>query len=69
MNSTPGVPDGEDLAELRKEIDELMAIPEEQLISPMPSDLLHAEPTPHPTDAPGTEKWDEPASEESLDQD
>lgn len=65
MNSTPDAPDGEDLAELRKEIDELMAIPEEQLISPP---LLAVEPTPHPTDAPGTEKWDEPASEESLDQ-
>lgn len=68
MTSTPDIPNGEDLAQLRKEIDELMAIPEDELISPMPRDLRDAEPTPGPTDAIGSEKWDLPVSEESLDQ-
>ncbi len=39
MTSTPDIPNGEDLAQLRKEIDELKAIPEDELISPMPADL------------------------------
>lgn len=68
MTSTPDTPNGEDLAALRKDIDELMAIPEEELVSPTPGGLRDAEPTPNPTDAIGSEKWDRPASEESLDE-
>lgn len=67
MASTPDTPqhDGSDLAALRKEIDDLQAIPEEELLNPMPSFIEEREPTPRPTDAIGSEKWDRPASEES----
>lgn len=71
MTSTPDAaagPDGEDLAALRTEIDDLRAIPEEELVSPAPSSIAERELTPAPTDAVGTEQWDEPVSEESLDQ-
>lgn len=70
MTSTPEHPahDGSDLAELREEIDALQAIPEEELVMPSPrarGDRLDAE----PTDAIGTEKWDVPVQDESLEQD
>lgn len=72
MNSTPELPhDGEDLAELRAEIDELQAIPEDDLVSPSLAELAgesERELTAEPTDAIGSEKWDAPASDESLDQ-
>lgn len=68
MTSTPETPahDGSDLAALRAEIDELQAIPEEELLNPLPSGVEEREPTPHSTDAIGSEKWDRPASEETL---
>jgi hypothetical protein len=68
MTSTPDTPahDGSDLAALREEIDELKAIPEEELLNPLPSQIEEREPTPHSTDAIGSEKWDRPASEETL---
>lgn len=71
MTSTPDAaptPDGEDLAALREDIDALQAIPEEELVSPTPSSIADEEPTLSPTDAIGTEQWDEPVSKESLDQ-
>lgn len=58
--------DGSDLAALREEIDELKAIPEEELLNPLPKNVEEREPAPHSTDAIGTEKWDRPASEETL---
>lgn len=68
MSSSPDTPahDGSDLAALREEIDQLKAIPEEELLNPLPSPVEEREPTPHSTDAIGSEKWDEPASEETL---
>ncbi|WP_127475727.1 hypothetical protein [Microbacterium sulfonylureivorans] len=68
MASTPDTPkhDGSDLAALREEIDALQAIPEEELLNPLPSAVEEREPTPHATDAIGSEKWDRPASEETL---
>lgn len=68
MVSTPDTPkhDGSDLADLRAEIDALKAIPEEELLNPLPAFVEENEPTPHSTDAIGTEKWDRPASEETL---
>jgi hypothetical protein len=68
MTSTPDAPSGEDLAALRAEIDELQAIPEEELVSPTPSSLIDREPEAEPTDAIGSEKWNRPVDEESLDQ-
>jgi hypothetical protein len=69
MTSIPGSPehDGSDLAELREEIDALKAIPHEEVVNPMPKGADDREPTPHATDAIGSEKWDRPADEESLD--
>ena len=58
--------DGSDLAALRAEIDELKAIPEEELLNPLPKSVEEREPTPHATDAIGSEKWDRPVSEETL---
>ena len=68
MTTTGGSPehDGSDLAELREEIDALKAIPHEEIVNPLPQDVEEREPTPRPTDAIGTEKWDRPADEESL---
>lgn len=68
MTTTGGSPehDGSDLAELREEIDALKAIPHEEIVNPLPKDVEEREPTPHSTDAIGTEKWDRPADEESL---
>ncbi|WP_439592265.1 hypothetical protein [Microbacterium sp.] len=70
MTSTPENPahDGSDLAELREEIDELQAIPEDELLSPLPNAVEEHEPEATPSDAIGSEKWDEPAEDESLDQ-
>lgn len=52
MTSTPDTPahDGSDLAALREEIDELKAIPEEELIEPLPRSVEERLPTPEPTD-------------------
>jgi len=68
MSSTPDTPkhDGSDLAELREEIDALQAIPEEELLNPLPTGVEEREPTPHSTDALGSEKWDRAASDETL---
>lgn len=68
MTSTPETPahDGSDLAALRAEIDELKSIPQEELLNPLPSDVEERDPAPRPTDAIGSEKWDRPASEETL---
>lgn len=61
MTSTPDVPehDGSDLAELREEIDALKAIPHEDVVNPLPHDLEEREPEPRPTDAIGSEDWDD----------
>lgn len=68
MVSTPDNPthDGSDLAQLREEIDELKAIPDEELLNPLPAAVEEREATPRPTDAIGSEKWDLPADEETL---
>lgn len=68
MTSTPDTPDhdGSDLADLREEIDALKAIPHEEVVSPLPKVVEEREPTPHPTDGIGTEEWDEPADDETL---
>lgn len=70
MTSTPENPnlDGSDLAALREEIDELKAIPEEDLLNPLPRTVEENEPEPEPTNAIGSEKWDEPVEDESLQQ-
>lgn len=70
MTSTPDGPahDGSDLAALREEIDELKAIPEEDLVSPIPGGSHDDELDAEPTNAIGSEKWDLPADEESLEQ-
>ncbi|MET0811895.1 MAG: hypothetical protein ABWY03_02500 [Microbacterium sp.] len=70
MTSTPGTPehDGSDLAELREEIDELKAIPHEEIVNPLPKAVEEREATPTPTDAIGSEKWNTPVEDESLDQ-
>ncbi len=61
MTSTPDAPDhdGTDLAALRKEIDELQAIPHEEIVNPLPKNLEEREPEASPTDAIGSEKWDD----------
>ena len=68
MVSTPDTPkhDGSDLAALREEIDALKAIPEEELLNPLPAIVEENEPAPHSTDAIGSEKWDRDVSEETL---
>ena len=67
--STPDTPehDGADLEKIREEIDALKEQSTEQLITPEPRTLLENEPQPEPTDAIGSEKWNEPADEEKLD--
>lgn len=67
MTSTPETPnlDGEDLKVLREEIDELKAIPEEELVNPLPTAVRERTATPHPTDAIGSEKWDASAADET----
>jgi len=59
MTSTPDAPehDGSDLAELRAEIDELKAIPHEEIVNPLPHFVEEREPTPEPTDSIGSEDW------------
>jgi hypothetical protein len=59
--------DGSDLAALREEIEALQAIPHEEVVNPMPKKVEKREPTPHSTDAVGSEKWNEAADEETLD--
>ncbi|MFC8681740.1 hypothetical protein ACFT30_09470 [Microbacterium ureisolvens] len=67
MNSTPDRPehDGSDLAELRKEIDELQAIPHEEVVNPLPKNIEDREPEAEPTDAIGSEDWNGPEAERS----
>jgi len=62
MTSTPDAPehDGSDLAELRAEIDELKAIPHEEIVNPQPHGLEEREPEAEPTDAIGSEHWGSP---------
>lgn len=64
MTSIPEQPDGPDLEELRKDIDELKDTPTEALVEPEPAALLQNEPEPERTDALGSEQWDAPADEE-----
>ena len=59
-DNLPETPHGADLDALREEIDDLKAIPTEELVNPLPAALEDAEPTPHPTDAIGSEDWNEP---------
>ena len=61
MTSTPDAHehDGSDLAELREEIDALKAIPHEELMNPLPKNVEEREPIPAPTDAIGSEDWDD----------
>lgn len=66
MTSIPELPDGPDLAELREEIDELKDASTESLIEPEPAALRENTPEPERTDAIGSEKWDEPADEETT---
>lgn len=61
MTGTPdNLPDGADLDALRSEIDELKKIPTEELVNPTPAPLANTEPEPEPTDAIGSEDWDDP---------
>jgi hypothetical protein len=66
MTSIPEQPEGPDLAELRKDIDELKDASTESLIEPEPAGLAQDEPEPERTDAIGSEEWDEPADEETT---
>lgn len=54
-------PTGPDLAQIRAEIDELAALSTEELVNPTPELIAENEPTPHPTDAIGSEDWNTPA--------
>lgn len=58
--SLPETPEGPDLDALRAEIDDLKAIPTEEVVNPTPTLVEENEPTPEPTDAPGSEDWDDP---------
>lgn len=55
----PETPAGPDLDALRTEIDELKSTPTEELVSPVPHVDADDEPTPEPTDAIGSEDWDD----------
>ena len=68
MTSTPANHDGADLDALRHEIDELKAIPEEELVNPLPKQVEEREPTPQPTNAIGSEQWNKSVDDESLEQ-
>lgn len=57
----PEAPQGPDLDALRDEIDELQKIPTEELVNPTPTRVEENEPTPKPTDAIGSEDWNDPA--------
>mgnify|MGYP001048367189 CR=1 FL=1 len=59
--SVPDQPTGPDLAEIRKEIDDLAALSTEELVNPTPRLVAENEPTPRPTDAIGSEDWNKPA--------
>lgn len=61
MTGIPETPDGPDLTELREEIDELESESTQELVSPTPAGLVDREPTPHPTDAIGSEDWNDEA--------
>lgn len=55
--------DGEDLARLRQKIDELKSVPADELVSPDVTKLDEVS-EPEPTDAIGSEDWDEPVDED-----
>jgi len=57
----PATPEGPDLDALRDEIDDLQKIPTEELVNPTPTLVEENEPTPKPTDAIGSEDWNDPA--------
>lgn len=59
MTSTPAFPENEDLDELESKTEEELVAPEEKHFERLSE--------PRPTDGIGTEKWDEPASDEELD--
>lgn len=70
MSSLPEKPHGPDLAALRKEIDDLEKIPEDQLISrPVLADDTELLAAPAPTDAIGSETWKHPITAEGPDED
>ncbi len=70
MSSLPEKPHGPDLDALRREIDDLKRIPEENLISrPLLGDDTELLASPAPTDALGTENWDGPIQAEGPDED
>lgn len=59
MTSTPDDADRAELHELREEIDALQKIPTEELVNPSPIKGHEGELEARPTDAPGTEDWDD----------
>lgn len=68
MTTNDGTPTSEsaDLAALRETIDELKNTPTDELVEPLPQSVDEEVPTPEVTDAIGSEKWDEPADEETT---
>jgi hypothetical protein len=61
MTSLPDTPNGPDLDALREEIADLKNTPTEELVDPAPSEFAaEATPRPNPTDAIGSEDWDDP---------
>lgn len=63
----PDTPEGPDLDALRDEIDELKKIPTEELVNPTPELVDENEPEPEPTDALGSEDWNNPWPESPVD--
>ncbi|MCR2812112.1 hypothetical protein NQ166_06305 [Microbacterium sp. zg.Y1090] len=61
MNTTPGDADRAELDALREEIDELKAIPEEELVNPSPTKGHEDELDAEPNEAPGSEEFGGPA--------
>lgn len=59
MSTDANSPQDPSLSELRAEIDELEKIPEHELVSPTPEGLKDILPVPEPTDAIGSEDWDD----------
>lgn len=57
-SNSPHVPENEDLEELESETEDELVSPEEKTFEEVSA--------PHPTDGIGSEKWDRPASEETL---
>lgn len=59
MSTDANTPKDTSLSDLRAEIDDLEAVPENELISPTPDGLKDVLPHPQPTDAIGSEDWDD----------